>query len=243
MLDDQIIAFTTIGGGLDLNSLQQFADENVFLAAAVDVIPTDRAIDAQIGLKGKITNNLGYKFYGGYTKENNRFFYTKDVGRIIATNAPKDELGNVFYTEYADLATTFFGGSLSVDVSSKFNLTLSGKTLDYEVTNGEDIENTPSQLPKFTADAVGTYQITDKLDVGTTVYFVGERDVFRTGSPEPETLDSFVDLNVDVNYKINSRLTAFIRGNNLTGGNYEYFLDYPVQNLQVLGGAVYKFDF
>lgn len=243
LLDDQVIAFTQIGGGLDMNSLQQFADENVFLAPAINVQPTDRVVDAQLGLKGKITNNLGYKFYGGYKKENNRYFYTKDTGQIIATTAPADALGNVFYTQYADLGTTFFGGSLSVDVNSKFNLTISGKSMDYDVTNGDDINNVASQLPEFTADVVGTYQITDKLDIGTTIYFVGERDVFRTGSPVVETLDSFFDLNVDVNYKINSKLTAFLRGNNLTGGNYEYFLDYPVQDLQVMGGAVYKFDF
>ncbi|SCX87353.1 hypothetical protein SAMN05192588_0034 [Nonlabens sp. Hel1_33_55] len=242
LLDDQIIAYTQIYGGLDMNSLQQFADENVFLAPAIDVIPTDRVIDAQLGLKGKVTNNLGYKIYGGYKKENNRSFYTKDTGLILAAGAPKDELGNVFFTEYADLATTFIGASLSVDVSSKFNMTLSGRSMNYDVTNGDDIENTASQLPQFTADVVGTLQITDKLDIGTTVYFVGERDVYRTGFGT-ESLDSFVDLNLDANYKINSRLTVFLRGNNLTGGNYQYFLDYPVQDLQVLGGAVYKFDF
>jgi hypothetical protein len=44
-----------------MNSLQQFADENVFLAPAIDIQPTDRVIDAQLGLKGKISNNLGYK--------------------------------------------------------------------------------------------------------------------------------------------------------------------------------------
>lgn len=243
LLDDQVIAYTQILGGLDINSLQQFADENVFLAPAVDVRPTNRIVDAQLGLKGKITNNLGYKVYGGFKRENDRYLYTKDTGRIIAAQAPRDELGNVFFTEYADLETTFYGGSLSVDVNSTFNLTLSGRGMIYDVTNGDDIENTPSQLPNFTADVVGTYKINDKLDVGTTIYFVGERDVFRTGSPDIETLDSFVDLNIDVNYKINSRLTAFLRGNNLTGGNYEYFLDYAVQSLQILGGAVYKFDF
>jgi hypothetical protein len=41
-----------------MNSLQQFADENVFLAPAIDIQPTDRVIDA-ISLKGKISNNLG----------------------------------------------------------------------------------------------------------------------------------------------------------------------------------------
>ncbi|WP_194850848.1 TonB-dependent receptor [Nonlabens antarcticus] len=241
VLDDQIIAYTQLLGGLDMNSLQQFADENVFLAPAITIKPTDRLIDAQLGLKGKVTNNLGYKIYGGYKKENDRYFYTKDVGRVLIVEEGAT-LGNVFYTQYADLETMFYGASLSVDVSSKFNLTLSGKSMSYEVTNGDDFENVASQLPEFTADLVGMYQITDKLDVGATVYYVGERDVYRNGLGV-ESLDSFVDLNLDVNYKINSKLTAFIRGNNLTGGNYEYYLDYPVQDLQVLGGVVYKFDF
>jgi hypothetical protein len=243
LLEDQVIAYTQILGGRDMNTLQQFADENVFLAPAIDVRPTDRLIDAQLGFKGRISNNLGYKIYGSYSKENNRYFYTKDVGSSVLANlAGPTELGNVFYTNYADLRTFGLGGSLSVDVSSKLNLTLSGETLDYEVTNGGDFENTASQLPQFTADVVGTFTVNDKLDIGTTIYFVGERDVYRFGLGQ-ETLDSFVDLNVDANYKINPRLTVFLRGNNLTGGNYQYYLDYPVQDLQVLGGAVYKFDF
>lgn len=241
MLNDQIVIFTQIGGGLDMNSLQQLADENVFLAPAVDIKPTDRVVDAQLGLKGKISNNLGYKVYGGYKKENDRYFYTKDVGRVLIVNEGAT-LGNVFYTQYGDLATTFYGGSLSVDVSSVFNLTASGQGMNYEVTNGPNFENTASQLPEFTADVVGTYKINDKFSVGTTVYFVGERDVYRNGLGV-ERLDSFVDLNLDFNYKINPKLTAFLRGNNLTGGNYQYYLDYPVQDLQVMGGAVYKFDF
>jgi outer membrane receptor protein involved in Fe transport len=97
-------------------------------------------------------------------------------------------------------------------------------------------------LPEFTADLVGNYQITDQWNIGTTLYFVGQREAFRNGVGA-ETMDSFIDLNLDINYKINPKLTAFLRGQNLTGGNYEYYLDYPVQNLQIMGGAVYKFDF
>jgi hypothetical protein len=30
-------------------------------------------------------------------------------------------------------------------------------------------------------DITGTYQINEKLDLGTTVYLCGERDVYRNG--------------------------------------------------------------
>lgn len=245
LMDEQVIAYTVIGGGLDMNTLQNFADENVFIAPAVSVAPTSRQIDAQLGIKGKLSEKFGYKLYGGYRLEENRYFYTKD-NSVLLTTVPRlpYEFANTFYTQYGDLNTLTFGGSASVDLNTQFNLTLNAQYMSYDVSNGDSFNNVASQLPSFTADVVGNYDITDKWNVGTTLYFIGEREVFRTGGiPETQTLDSFVDLNIDVNYKINPKLTAFLRGHNLTGGNYQYYLDYPVQNLQILGGAVYKFDF
>ncbi|MGJ8685264.1 MAG: hypothetical protein ACSHWW_11605 [Nonlabens sp.] len=245
LMDEKVIAYADIGGGLDMNTLQNFADENMFIAPAVTVAPTSRQIDAQLGIKGKLSSNFGYKLYGGYSLEENRYFYTKD-NSVLLTAVPRlpYEYANTFYTQYGDLSTVSFGGSASVDLNTQFNLTLNAKYMSYDVTNGDSFDNVASQLPSFTADIVGNYDITDKWNVGTTLYFVGEREAFRTGgTTATETLDSFVDLNLDINYKINPKLTAFLRGHNLTGGNYQYYLDYPVQNLQILGGAVYKFDF
>ena len=245
LTEEKAIAYAVIGGGLDMNTLQSFADENIFIAPAITVAPTDRQLDAQLGVKGKLSENFGYKVFGGYSIEENRDFYTKD-NSVLLTTVPRlpYEYANTFYTQYGDLSTFTFGGSASVDLNSQFNLTLNGQFMSYDVTNGDSFDNVASQLPSFTADVVGNYDITDKWNIGTTLYFVGERDVFRTGgTTSTETLDSFVDLNLDINYKINPKLTAFLRGHNLTGGNYQYYLDTPVQNLQVLGGAVYKFDF
>ncbi|MEP0479372.1 MAG: TonB-dependent receptor, partial [Nonlabens sp.] len=230
------------GGGLDMNSLQQFAGENVFLAPAIDVIPTSRLLDAQLGFKGKISENFGYKVFGGYKIEESKSFYNKGAGATTTTGLEAYEYGNVFYTQYADLNTTLYGATLSYDVNTAFNLSLNATGFSYDVSEGDAFNNVASHLPEFTADLVGNYEINEKWNVGATLYFVGEREAFRNGVGA-ETLDSFVDLNLDVNYKINPKLTAFLRGQNLTGGNYEYYLDYPVQNLQIMGGAVYKFDF
>ncbi|PQJ31982.1 hypothetical protein BST92_08620 [Nonlabens arenilitoris] len=247
LMEEKVIAYTVIGGGLDMNTLQNFADENVFIAPAITVAPTNRQVDAQLGIKGKLSSNFGYKLYGGYSLEENRYFYTKDNNAIftgIGVERPSYNYANTFATQYGDLNTLTFGGSASVDLNTQFNLTLNTQFMSYDVTNGDDFDNVASQLPTFTADIVGNYDINDKWNIGTTLYFVGERDVFRIGNTTAtETLDSFIDLNLDINYKINPKLTAFLRGHNLTGGNYQYYLDYPVQNLQILGGAVYKFDF
>ncbi|WP_124981159.1 TonB-dependent receptor [Nonlabens xiamenensis] len=243
LVPENLIPYLNLGGGLDMNSLRSFADENLFLAPAVAVAPTNRQLDAQVGLKGKIAERVGYKVFAGYRMEEGRYFYTKDTGASFTVGPVQPyHSGNVFYTQYADLNTTSYGGALSVDLTTDFNLTLNAQGFSYEVSEGGDFENTASQLPEFTADLVGNYIINDQWSVGTTLYYIGERQVFRNGIGT-ETLDSFVDLNFDVNYKINPQLSAFLRANNLTGGNYQYYLDYPVQNLQVMAGAVYKFDF
>ena len=242
LVEETLIPYATIGGGLDMNSLQQFASDNVFLAPAINVIPTNRIVDAQLGFKGKLSESLGYRLFGGYKIEENRSFFNKDTGASFTVGDVQPyHSGNVFYTQYGDLNTIEYGASLSFDVNTAFNLTLNANGYSYDVENGDAFLNTASHLPEFTADLNGNYEINEKWNIGTTLYFVGERETFRFGTGV-ENLDSFLDLNIDVNYKINPKLTAFLRGQNLTGGNYEYYLDYPVQDLQIMGGAVYKFD-
>ncbi len=62
-------------------------------------------------------------------------------------------------------------------------------------------------------------------------------------TPQVVTLDSYFDANVNVGYHINDRFSVYARGNNLAGNNYNRWQNYPVQGIQVLGGATYKFDF
>ena len=93
--------------------------------------------------------------------------------------------------------------------------------------------------------------ITPKWYAGTSLFFVGERkDIFRQATltpPLPDdlniTLKSYFDLNAHVGYKFSERLTFFLKGNNLANQDYQRWLNYPVQGLQILGGASYKFDF
>ncbi|MBN8567800.1 MAG: TonB-dependent receptor, partial [Flavobacteriales bacterium] len=57
------------------------------------------------------------------------------------------------------------------------------------------------------------------------------------------TLDSYLDMNANVGYKYNERLTLFLKGNNLFNQAYERWMNFPAQQIQVVLGANYKFDF
>jgi outer membrane receptor protein involved in Fe transport len=90
--------------------------------------------------------------------------------------------------------------------------------------------------------------------MGASLFFVGERkDLYYNYNstalpvipytPETVTLKSYLDLNAHVGYKHNERLTFFLRGNNLLNQNYQRWMNYPVQGIQFLLGANFKFDF
>jgi outer membrane receptor protein involved in Fe transport len=115
---------------------------------------------------------------------------------------------------------------------------------NYSVDNQAEAWN----LPDFRANILADYQITDKWFAGANIFFVGERKDFASsltgevGLPRILTLDSFIDINANIGYRFNDQLSIFARGNNLLGDNYERWQDFPVQGIQVLAGATYKFD-
>lgn len=244
VVEDLLNAYTEIGGGLDMNNLRSITDENIFIEPAVTIIPTNRQIDAQLGVKGNLTDQLGYKIYGGYRIEENRYFYTANSGLSITT-LPKQnhDYGNAFDLQYADLSTLTLGGQISYDWTTDLQVALDVQSLSYNVSNGDNFNNVASHLPSFMTTLIANYDMNDKWNIGASLYYVGEREVFVQGATETPTLDGFADLNIDVNYKINDKLSAFARVYNLTGGNYQFYNAYPVQNLQIMAGAVYKFDF
>lgn len=73
-----------------------------------------------------------------------------------------------------------------------------------------------------------------------------DRNQIGTGSAfstETITLDSYVDINANLGYRFNEQLSIFAKGNNLLGESYQQWSNFPVQGIQVMAGATYKFDF
>jgi hypothetical protein len=106
-------------------------------------------------------------------------------------------------------------------------------------------------LPTINLDSKIDYVINEKWYAGVNVFYIGERkeQQFYPASlslPDPNftnTLEGYFDVNAHLGFKYSERLTAFLRANNITNNNYQKWLNYPVQGLQVVLGVNYKFDF
>ena len=245
LVDEYVIAFGGVKGGLIQNSYYDFSTENSFVSPTLFITPTDEQYNAYVGLKGKLSNAIGYSVSGSYKSEKSKALFTNNP--IRASNNSYS-YGNSFGVTYDDVTTLGFATELSVDVNRNFTLGVKGDYFIYNTKNEDEAWNLPNVKGTLFMD----YQVNENWFAGANLFFVGERkDVYenQTLASLPATpasviyLDSYFDANVHVGYHVNDRISVFVKGNNLVGENYNKWQNTPVQGIQFLAGGTYKFDF
>ena len=246
LVGDLMIAYAGAEGTLKQNSYKEFVDTNFFVSPTIAVAPTDQRYDIYVGLKGKLANSIGYNIRGSYFNEGNKALFKNNPFYVQNTNIEGYAFGNSFDVLYDDVKTVSFFGELKADFSKNVAFGINGTFSSYSTKNQAE----PWNLPSIKVNSNLDFNITPKWYAGVNVFFVGERKDQRvilsnTGDffPGVTKLDSYFDLNSHIGYKHNERLTFFLKGNNLANQNYQRWINYPVQGVQVLLGGNYKFDF
>jgi hypothetical protein len=250
VVGDLMIAYAGAEGGLKQNSYQEFVQENFFVSPTLAIAPTDQKYDIYVGLKGKLANTIGYNIRGSYSNEGSKALFLRNSFSYYNTNKNGYAFGNSFDVVYDDVKTVSFYGELKADFSKNVSFGVNGTFSSYST----DLQQEPWNLPSLKIAANLDVNVTTKWYAGLNVFFVGERKDIKlvqtliaiyppTFSTETTTLDSYFDLNAHVGYKYSDRLTFFLKGNNLANQSYQRWVNYPVQGVQGLVGANYKFDF
>ena len=246
IVGDLMILYAGLEGILKQNSYNDFVQENFFVSPTLAISPTNQKYDIYVGLKGKLANSISYNIRGSYLNEENKALFKSNGYNESTVNLEGYAYGNSFDVVYDNIKTISFFGELKADFSKNVSFGINGTFSSY--TN--DIQEETWNLPALKLGANLDVEITSKWYSGMSLYFVGERkDQFvRTSVSgffpiENNTLKSYFDLNAHVGYKYSERMTFSLKGNNLANQNYQRWLNYPVQGIQVLAGASYKFDF
>lgn len=249
VLDEIVIAYGGIQGELIQNSFYDFVEENPFVSPTLIIQPTDQQYNAYAGVKGQLLSNLSYNVNVSYKTENRKPLFRWNP----LNNLREDDKGytyrNSFEVFYDDVKTLGVFGELNLNIKRNFSLGVNAEAFNYNTETDRPAWN----LPKFTSSLFMDYQITDKWFFGASVFYMGERndllsEVVQNITPdnfpsEVISLNAFWDVNANLGYRFNNQLSIFVKGNNLTNSNYQRWANYPVQGLQVIAGATYKFDF
>ena len=246
LVEEFITVYGGAEGGLTQNSYYDFKEENPYVSPTLFVAPTSQLYNGFGGIKGKITNAVGYNLRASYGKEDNKALFKNNPDVQSDTSMTEGYgYGNSFQVVYDAINTLSIFGELKVDVSEKFSLGVNAEFFSYNT----DVEHEAWNLPELKATLFSNFSITEKIYGGASLFYVGERQdsFFKTGifsntPPTTVTLDAYLDANVHVGYRVDERLSIFAKGSNLLSDNYERWFNYPVQGIQGLLGATYKFD-
>ena len=250
VVGDFMIFYTGVEGSLDQNSYRDFSNENPFVSPTLAIAPTDKQFDLFAGIKGKLSNNVSYTMRGSVQNEKNKPLFKSNEFNMFATNSESYQFGNSFGVVYDDIRTVSLFGELKADFSKNVTIGLNGSYSRFFTTFQEEAWNLPTL--KIGSDI--NVNITKKWFAGANVFYVGERkDIVYIQSmitifppayyPETTNIKGYFDANLNIGYNHSDRLTGFLKFNNIANQSYQKWLNYPVQALQVVLGASYKFDF
>ncbi len=243
LLDENMIAFAGIVGGLTQNSYYSLSNQNPFISPTLDIKQTDLQFNTYIGIKGKLNNKFNYNTKIGYQNEKDRALYVLNPSLTngIATVNRAYQAGNSFGVVYDDVDRFQFFAEVDYNLITPVDIGMKFEFNNYVSNNQAQAWN----LPKIQSAIFAKYK-TKKWHAYADLFYTGKRydyysNTVSTTGQEVE-VDGFFDVNLSGTYILNQRMSAFVKVNNLIGGNYERFAHYPVQAFQIMGGVTYKFD-
>ncbi len=245
LVNDVLIAYGGIEGDLIQNSYHGFATENPFVSPTLSIMPTDQQYNAYIGLKGKLSSNMSYNISGRYLADRNKALFRNNDITLTAQNY---SYGNSFGIVYDDVDTFGVAGEINIDVNRNFKLGIKAEYFKYTTDTEAEAWNLPDVKGALFLD----YQINEHWFTGANLFYVSERkdqfffflnDGISLTTPFTVVLDSYFDANAHLGYHINDKISVFAKANNINNKAYERWQNFPVQSIQFLAGATFKFDF
>lgn len=246
LVNDVLIAYGGLKGDLIQNSYSGFATENPFVSPTLDIKPTDQLYNAYVGLKGKVTSNVSYNISGSFLADRNKALFQNNITSFDMLNAEDYQYGNSYGIVYDNVKTLGLSGEINVDVNRNFKLAIKAETFSYNTDDEAEAWN----LPDFKGSLFLDYQIDEKWFAGANLIYVGERKDLLSVDDNimgivsmVVNLESYFDANAHVGYHVNDQFSIFAKANNIADKGYQRWQNFPVQSIQLLAGATYKFDF
>jgi outer membrane receptor protein involved in Fe transport len=155
----------------------------------------------------------------------------------------RDASTNNFKTHFDKASQTDLFFESAYTLSNKIYL---GAGVHYYITQPDLLEHAYYH-PDFKMTLSGKYRIFERLLLGAEFYFYSKMWAVSTDGPDEIAISHYVklppcyDLNVSAEYRIWQELYLFLQANNVFAQNYERYLNYPTQGLNIIGGIRFRF--
>ena len=225
-------------GNVQRNTFNDIRLENPFISEDANLQNTVQKSNLFAGVRGSLSSKFTFDLSASFQKFDSMYFFTPDN---------ISSYGNKFQMTYDNLSQTSFMGEITYQDSEKLKVSAKGEYFIYDPSN----ELYAWQKPEFLITLSGLLDLSNKIIVKSDIYLVGQRKVFSHYEPlilsELEdgkyvsSLKPLIDMNLSAEYRYNKKVSGFIQFNNFIGKKYQYWSNFPVQSINILGGVTFSF--
>ncbi len=237
LFDDILIPFLEVKGGLKQNTFKALSRENEFILSNVQLRNENNVINAKLGLKGTLSNEIMFNVSGFFGIYKDKALFVNDT--VYAK-------GNQFSVIYDDINVATISASLIYQQSEQLKIEGIGIFNSYQAKNNIYAWN----LPQIQFISRASYVFQEKFKFTFDFNLEGGRyaKVYTKEESDREENQQFgkklgfiPDFNLAADYIYNERINAFLQFNNFVAQRYSRWYNYPVQGFQVMGGVSFKF--
>jgi hypothetical protein len=230
IISNYVIPYFQFSGHIEDNSYSKILSENPWIQPGLNVWNTSHKFIMKGGVKGNFSPRIAYNVSAMYSLIDSAYFY------VNPTDPTNTYLENRFTVVYDNVQFKQFSGELTIAPTKRIKLFFQADFKDYTM---QDISK-PWHKPSFTGRSTISYSIQDKILLKSTFFFEGARFV-QQADGSPKEIKGLSDFNIGVEYRYNSRVSAFIDINNITAKRYHIWHLYPSQGFNMLAGVTYAF--
>ncbi len=234
VLENIIVPYAGITGGLQRNSLKTLSDENPFLVTKAGFKNTNTRWKMYGGVKGSISKSVSYNASTSYSR-------VQDF--MMFVNQEIDFIRKGFNTVYDDVNIWNLHGELQFQNTEKFKLIAKADYNTYDLKTETQAWHRPQLQGTLTAN----YSLKNKIIAKADIFIYGKRfsrdiktdslvTIFVT-----RDLKEIIDANIGLEYRYSKKLSAFVNFNNLGFKRYMMWNNYPTQKFNFLAGITMVF--
>lgn len=253
LLQDLFIPYVAVNGGVNQNRFETALQANPFLPSPEDSTSVWKnsyeTIRATGGMRGSITSFFTFDLNASHRRINQAL-----------TWAPLGIYGSGagFQPLYQDLSITTIQANANLALGASTSVQGQVKQHTYAVRDSALSELTPWNLPGLEINVRARHSFKDKLIVQAGIRTVTGRrglqaipvapsgenfitDAIGTNIGYAYDLADVVDLNMQIEYRYNARLGAWLSGENLLNQSNPLFFGYNSQGTRITFGFNYAF--
>lgn len=223
-----------ITGDLQANTMKNILETNKYIDLNAKIKDSYTPFDIYGGFKFKLIYNLLTDLSVRYKVIKDQHFF---VNKTMTNTADNSSMyANVFDAVYSDANLFTVGLKFDYNYNHLFSFVLGGK---YNSWNVDDLKEA-WQLPKFEMDFGVDLKLTKRTAVNLYSHIATGRK-YQTLDGSYKSLKAVTDINLGFFYAHNSKLSAFLKLNNILHQHYEQWYGYSVNGFNGMIGITYSF--